>query len=96
MTQNSVFGKSGAVRQGQQDALADPFRLGGCVRPIAYYASPCLAAFCVRSVFQNEKARSISALFKSHGAEVTPGSDVVGEDLQRNRLGHHGSPRQLR
>jgi hypothetical protein len=26
--------------------------------------------------------------FNTHGAEVTPGSNVVGEDLQGDRLGH--------
>jgi NMT1-like family len=26
--------------------------------------------------------------FNTHGAEVTPGSNVVGEDLQSDRLGH--------
>jgi hypothetical protein len=33
--------------------------------------------------------------FNTHGAEVTPGSDVVGEDLQRDLVAHNCSLRVL-
>jgi hypothetical protein len=31
-------------------------------------------------------------LFNTHGTEIAPGSDVVGKDLQLDRLGHKLPP----
>jgi hypothetical protein len=34
-------------------------------------------------------------VFNTHGTEIAPGSDVIGEDLQFDRLVHIGSPKWL-
>jgi hypothetical protein len=45
-----------------------------------------------REMHQNRlDVECLLQFFNTHGAEVTPGSDVVGEDLQFDRRAHQAS-----